>query len=108
MSANNEVRLAALKRHRGMLLRFAYDNHNDQHSRLDDQAMWGVMMGMGVTLGQNEVITMLQDLCDRGYMRCKSKMNVITGRVQLREIELTHKGRDLVDGVTDDAAITVY
>jgi DNA-binding PadR family transcriptional regulator len=92
-----EERANQLKRHRGVILQFLDSNHFQQLSRMDDVEMWGLMMDMGYRVGQEYVITLLQDLSDRGYVTLRPEMNRLNGRTHLKQIQITPKGRDLVN-----------
>ena len=103
-----EERANQLKRHRGVILQFIDSNHFQQLSRMDDVEMWGLMMDMGYRVGQEYVITLLQDLGDRGYVRFAPETNRLTGRTHLKQIQITPQGRDLVTRTgADDPAVLI-
>jgi hypothetical protein len=60
---------------------------------------------LGCDVGENELITVLQDLFDRGYVVYSEKKNRFTNRVEISLIQLTPKGRDLGERTTEDLAV---
>ena len=101
----NEV--AKKKRLRGQVLLFLQTNHEAQNSRVDDLELWGLMQDLHFGVGQNQVLTLLQDLCERGCLKYTEVPNRITGRMRLAEIQLTARGRDLVERTIVDPAVLV-
>jgi DNA-binding PadR family transcriptional regulator len=96
-----------LSRHRGVILQFIDSNHFQQLSRMDDVEMWGMMMDMGYRVGQDYVMTLLQDLSDRGYVSFQTEMNRRSGRTHLNQIQITPRGRDVVNRLIQDPAVLV-
>lgn len=96
-----------LKRHRGVALQFIYDNHRQQLPAMDDVELWGLMMDLGYNVGQDDVLGLLQELSDRGYVKYKSSTNRFTGRVRLNALGITPAGRDLIERTREDAAVLV-
>lgn len=108
----NSISVAHIKRTRGAVLKFIYTGHHDQESRLDDTGLWGLMQDMQFDVGQNDVITVLQDLQERGYVNFVQGRNRLTNRVEITKIQITPKGRDLVEAVlstgkSSDAAVVL-
>ncbi len=98
--------VAKMKRLRGAILQLLQTNHDEQKTRFDATALWTALVrGLGFDASRNEVKTTLQDLCDRGYVRYKDKKNNDTGEVTIWQIEMTAKGRDLVEETIEDAAV---
>lgn len=92
---------------RGLVLRLIYLNHNRQRARLSSTQIRGALQIEGYNqFGRDDVLTVLQDLKDRGYVRYK-QMRDADERVYLFEIELTAQGRDLCDLITEDPAVLV-
>ena len=94
MNANRE--LIQIRRRRGLMLKFVRDGHEQQMSRMDDLEMWGMLQDVGVSIGRNEVITMLQDLETFGYLTFRESCDPVSGRKRISEIELTGRGVSLV------------
>lgn len=100
--------VAVQKRRRGLILELVYDGHRKQESRLDHLMLWGLMQDLGQNdVSQNEVVTLLQDLRDRKYLRFKQQKNDWDGRVSISEIEITPEGRDLVEKLKSNDAVRV-
>jgi hypothetical protein len=92
---------------RGAILGLLYTRHNEQKSHLDSVALWSTLNGLRFDVGQNEVVTILQDLKGRGYVNFEQEKNKYTNRVYCTLIELTPRGRDVVDELIVDPAVTV-
>ena len=103
----SEIAANHLKRYRGLALQFVYGNHHRQLPPMDDLQVWGMFMGLGQTVGQNDVLTLLQDLRDRGYLTFIEKPNRLTGRVEISRIQITPSGRDLVEYTHEDRAVLI-
>jgi hypothetical protein len=103
----NENKVAHNRRHRGAILQLIRTNHEDQLSRMDDLALWGLMQDLNFGLGQNAVLTLLQDLCSRGYLRYDEKSNRISGRTEISRIELTALGTNVVERLVVDPAVLI-
>lgn len=95
------------RRLRGVALKLLCDNHDEQKSRLDDVSLWSALIRLAFDVSQNELITICQDLEGRGYVKFQTLKNKRTGDVELRQIELCPKGRDLLEGTIEDRAVEV-
>lgn len=89
---------------RGLLLRLLYLNHSRQDKRANSTLLAAVLQREGYDFSDDQVLTMLQDLRDRDYLRFQH-IKKASGRVYLFNIELTSKGRDLMDGISADPAV---
>ncbi len=96
-----------LKRRRGMMLELVYTNHRQQLHHLDDVRMWGLLTDLGCTIGQNDVLTLLQEMGERGYLTYKEASNRLTGRTEISRIQITPSGRDLVERTNVDPAVLI-
>lgn len=85
------------RRLRGCILKLLRARHNMQSSRMDDVALTHALQALAFTVIIQDVVTLLQDLHDRGYVRYEQKRDFLTRRVRLEKIELTAAGRDLVE-----------
>jgi hypothetical protein len=94
-----------IKRYRGEILRLLAVNHRGQKSRLDHVTMWYSLRGIGCDVGEDDVLTLLQDMCDRGYVRYDETRDRKTNEVRISKIEITSGGRDVFEGTRSDAAI---
>lgn len=94
------------KRTRGMIVELLYSRHIQQLSRADHVALWHMLRDLGADLGENDVLTQLQDLFDRGYVTFEQKKNRWTNRTEISLIQLTSKGRDIYEGTIKDPALS--
>lgn len=72
---------------------------------MDITMLWSSLVSLAFDASRNEVKTTLQDLNDRGYVRYKQVSDRDTGEVQMMQIELTARGRDLLEGTIEDPAV---
>ena len=100
----------AIKRWRGIVVELLYARHQAQQSRRDHVALFAMLQDLGCDVGENDVLTLLQDLADRGYVGFHEKRNRLTNRLEISLIQLTAKGRDVyetaVSGGLADPALT--
>jgi hypothetical protein len=102
------MQAAALrKRWRGVILELVYDGHIKQESRLDDLTLWGLMRDLSHDVGQNDVRTLLQQLCEMRLLRFKLDRNDASNEVRMLEIEVTRAGIALVEKVEKDPLVRV-
>jgi hypothetical protein len=100
--------VAKSKRLRGMVLELLQTNHDQQQSRFDSSMLWSALVrGLGFDASENDVITVLQDLEGRGYVRYEEIRNQRLGIYRIVKIELCPKGRDLLEGTITDPAVEV-
>jgi len=85
------------RRLRGQILILLRGRHNMQGHRMDDVEITRALQSLAFEIGINDVVTVLQDLGDRGFVRFGRRRNSFTGRVYLEKIELTAAGRDQVE-----------
>jgi hypothetical protein len=93
------------KRLRGVVIEVVYGRHTAQLSRADHIMLWHAMRDLGCDVGENDVVTTLQDLDDRGYVRFEQRKNRWTNRAEISLIQLTPRGRDLAEQTISDPAI---
>ena len=103
----NEGKASQIRRHRGLVLQLAHTNREDQLSRMDDVELWGALLDLRIEVGQNTVLSLLQDLKDRGYLRFDESRDRLTGRMRCRKIELCGAGCDLVEHTRTDEAVLI-
>jgi hypothetical protein len=96
---------AAARQLRGVLLRLLYVNHNRQLHRPSSTALWSVVQRKGYEFVREDIITILQDLKQRGYVVYEQMRDA--GSVRLLSIEITHRGRDVCDKYKSDPAVQV-
>ena len=94
----------AARQLRGLILTLVYVNHRRQAARLTSTVIRGTLQREGYQFARNDVISMLQDMKDRDYLRYLS-MRDGDDRIFIFSIEITAKGRDLVDELIQDPAV---
>jgi predicted transcriptional regulator len=94
------------KRTRAVIVELLNIRHSEQKSRPDHVLMWHMLRDLGCDVSENEVLTILQDLCDRGYVNYRADRDRATGRIAISQIQLTPKGRDLIEGTIADPAFS--
>ncbi len=100
--------VAKSKRMRGMILELLQTNHDQQRSRFDSSMLWSALVrGLGFDASENDVMTVLQDLNGRSYIRYTEIKNPRQGVYRIVQIELMPKGRDLLEGTISDPAVEV-
>jgi hypothetical protein len=93
------------KRLRGAVLEILNTRHQSQQSRPDHVALWHIMLDLRFDLGENDLLTLLQDLHDRRLIGYEETRDRRTNRVSVFRLQLTPAGRDLCEGTTTDPAI---
>lgn len=86
------------RRRRGLILSWVREGHQNQLSRMDSLEIWGMFLKLGITLGQEQVLTLLQDLAVLGFITFDQSFNEDTGRTRIGKIELTAAGLRFMDG----------
>lgn len=96
------------RRLRGAILQFVCDNHYAQRPHMDDVVLFGLLVDLQFPVsGQNEVVSLLQDLSERKYLTFTEKKNRLNGRTEISRIGIMPAGRDLVDHSTEDPAVLI-
>jgi hypothetical protein len=94
------------RRLRREVLRILSTTHGQQQSRLDDVALCHALRTLAWEVDLADVITVLQDMGGRGWVRYRQLKNVLIGRrVQLLEIEIAPEGQDVFDQVKPSDAV---
>jgi hypothetical protein len=89
---------------RGLILTMVYINHRHQRHRLTSTVIRGTLEREGYRWGKADVIAMIQDLRDRDYLRYQQVRDADES-IFIQSIEITAKGRDLVDRRFEDPAV---
>jgi hypothetical protein len=92
---------------RGAILELVDEGHKEQRARMNDLVLWGVLQKLQYDVSQNDVLAILQDLGERGYLQFSQEKNWRTHEVRISKIQITPKGRDLLEGTIIDAAVNV-
>jgi hypothetical protein len=93
------------KRLRGAILEILNTRHQTQQSRVDHVALWHIMLDLRFDLGENDLLTLLQDLFDRRLITYEESRDRRTNRVSVFRLQLTPSGRDLCEGTTSNPAV---
>lgn len=95
-----------MRRWRGLVLELVDSGHKNQERRMDYGVLWGLMQDMGsADISGNDILVILQDLMDRGYITATQTRNKWTNRVAIDLIQITPAGRDLIEGTKTDSAV---
>jgi|SRR5947209_13087257 len=98
----------ARRRLRGEILELVCEGHDNQRSRFTDAILWGVLQRLKYDCSQNEVVTLLQDLKSRGCLEFHQEKRGRSNEVRITLIQITPKGRDLVEGnIPDDPGVLI-
>jgi hypothetical protein len=95
------------RRLRGVILQQIAGNHERQEHRLDDRTLTAVLEQLQYDVHRDLVQMLLQDLRERGMLSFIGDKNRKTGEISARKIEITPKGRDLLELTISDPAIDV-
>jgi len=91
---------------RGVLLQMVYDNHREQKPAPSVVVLCGALERLGwADLSLNQLVTVLQDLKQRGYLSFTENRDRRSGRLDLVGIAITPAGRDLVEGTREDVGV---
>jgi hypothetical protein len=92
---------------RGVILQLVSENHLGQNHRLTLTVLHAALSRLGYSLGRNELVTLMQNLNDRGYLGYKELRDKDTWRLDMIEIQITPAGVDVVEGTRVDPAVEV-
>lgn len=102
-----ESKASQARYYRGLILKAIYSNREEQLPLMDDVNLWGLLLDIRIEIGQNGVLTLLQDLRERGYVRFKEERNRLTGRKYCQMIEICGAGSDVVERTVVDPAVLI-
>lgn len=92
-------------RARGAILQLVRTRHRGQQSRMDHVELWHMLRALGLDVGENDVITYLQDLEMLECIEFKQENDRLTNRVSITQIQMCMKGLRLVEGSITDESI---
>lgn len=84
-------------RFRGEVLSLLAGRHLNQMSRMDDTAMCRTLQSLAWDVEIKDVVTILQDMSGRYWVKYEYCHDKDAGRVYLHTIEICPEGQDLVD-----------
>lgn len=108
MAPFEQVDTTREQRLRGSVLKMIYLNHRRQRPHLDHVMLCAVLRETGHSVGVNDVITVLQDLQDRGYLLFREMRNDYTNDIEISRIGITPAGRDVMERTKTDPAVLLY
>jgi uncharacterized protein YciU (UPF0263 family) len=95
-------------RWRGLALELIYSTFRKRLPAYDHVMLADVMRSVGgQDLGENDVIFVLRQLHDRGYLTYRETKNRWTNEVTIADIQITPKGCNIVEGVERDPAVRI-
>lgn len=90
---------------RAAILGLVYDNQRRRFSRLGLVQLGGALEKLFYDLSLDDLITVLEDLKERGYIDFDRSKDQRTWHVQVEKIRILPAGRDLVEKTTSDPAV---
>jgi hypothetical protein len=93
-------------RFRGEVLTILAGRHLAQGSRLDDLQVCAALQSNGWDCEMKDVVTILQDMQGRNWVKFEQERNQVTRRVMLYRIEICPEGQDLADELTHHPAVS--
>lgn len=106
--ANERQRADALRQQRiaGKTLQFVFDNQRRQQHRLDHIDLLQLFADLFFDVGENLLLTLLQDLKERGYLTYEEERDPDEA-LKIRKIQITPAGRDIVRCFKKDDAVRI-
>jgi hypothetical protein len=108
MSSERKAASAEFNRRiRGKILTVVYENQERQGTRFDHVHLHAFFERLHFDLSENELITLLQDLRERGYLIFDEVKDRRTHEVSIFRIQITPGGRDIVEEIEADKAVSI-
>lgn len=98
---------ATRRRLRGVILENIQINHERQRTRFADVSLMDVLDDLSYKVYLDLVRELLQDLESRGLVTFKEHKHPRTGESMISEIEITARGKDLLEGKYKDPSVNV-
>jgi DNA-binding MarR family transcriptional regulator len=95
------------RRLRGEILKLLYENHEAQRARMDALTLASVLESLKFDVHVNLVSGLLDDLKERGFVSFEKLRNRVTGELSIRQVQITPKGRDIVEKTGSSLAVEV-
>jgi len=87
-----ELELKQTRRRRGNVLKLIRQGHEQQLERMTDSALQALLQDIGCNMSARQVMTMLQDLQEIGYLKFEADFDEEKERMVARHIMLTSLG----------------
>ena len=92
-------------RARGEILKLVRTRHRAQQSRMDHVELWHMLRGIGIDVGENDVITYLQDLEAADMVEYEQDQDRRTNRISITKIQLCALGLRVLEGRFKDDTV---
>ncbi len=92
---------------RGAILKLVYQKHERQETRFRDQTLLAALDDLAFRVYLNIVHELLQSLNDSGLVKYKEEFDRRTGEMTISQIQLTPRGRAIVEGEETDGSVNV-
>jgi hypothetical protein len=93
-------------RFRGEVLTILAGRHLSQNARLDDIQVCAALQSNGWDCEIRDVVTILQDMQGRNWVKFEQQRHEVTRRIMLFRIEICPDGQDIVDEVAKSPAVS--
>ncbi len=90
---------------RRLILQLLQENHEAQRRRMNDAHLLAVLRNLQYDIVLNELLTMLQELSGRGYIKYDILRNERDREIRLQKLEITPLGVDVYEGTRTDPSI---
>jgi hypothetical protein len=104
----NQEKLDSIRdaRARGEILTLVRRTHRAQASRMDHVELWHMLRGLGIDVGEDDVLTFLQDLAGAGLIEFQEEKDRRNNRVTITHIQLCNRGLRVLEGrVVEDIVL---
>lgn len=101
----NEWHIDQKRKFRKEILRILSVRHGQQRSRMDDVLLTKTLRDLAWEVDLNDVITILQEMKQRGWVNFRQIRSLYARGVQLLELEILPLGQDIFDGIIQDPAV---
>lgn len=92
---------------RGAILKLVYQKNERQETRFRDQTLLAALDDLAFSVYLNLVHELLQSLSDSGLVKYKEDKDRKTGELSISQIQLTPRGRSIVEGAETDSSVNV-
>jgi hypothetical protein len=92
---------------RGAILKLIYQKHERQETRFRDKTLLAALDKLAFHVYLNLVHELLQNLSDSGLVKYKEDEDGTTGELTISQIQLTPRGRSIVERAETDSSVNV-
>src|SRR5579871_2520984 len=94
-----------IRRFRGHILELLCSRHRQQMHRFRDSELTLMLQRLAVPCEINDVVTCLQDMGDRDWVKYRQEYVQSVDRTELTQIEIRPSGRDICEQTTTHPAV---